>query len=83
VLAECALWQAEGTKKPERNSRGSSERFDPLAYELDVNKLKRVKLGKGWEQIPEHLRSPKHLQEARAWLKRKNASTNPVGGWLR
>jgi len=62
-------------KKPEKHSRAAEEGSDPLADELDFDKLERVKLGKGWEQVPKHLRSPKHLPEARAWLKRKNAST--------
>jgi hypothetical protein len=50
--------------------------FDPLAEELDFTKLKRLKLGPGWAQVPKRLRGPKHLREARAWLKRKNALTN-------
>ena len=61
-----------------KNQRKSSEKLDdddPLAEELDFSKLKRVGLGPGWAQVPKHLRSPKHLREARAWLARRNAST--------
>lgn len=62
-------------KKAKKNTSVSEDRLDPLATELDFNKLERVKLGKGWEQVPKRLRGPKHLREARAWLKRKGAST--------
>ena len=48
---------------------------DPLEEELDFKDLKIVGWGPGWAQVPKHLRSPKHLREARAWLKRKNAAT--------
>jgi len=61
-----------------KNQKKSSEDFDdaddPLAEELDFGKLKRVGLGPGWSLVPKHLRSPKHLREARAWL-RKNTAT--------
>jgi hypothetical protein len=62
-------------KKPKKNSRMIDDHSDPLAGELDFTKLERIKLGPGWAQLPRHLRGPKHLREARAWLKRKNAST--------
>jgi hypothetical protein len=60
-----------------RNQKKSSEDSDdedPLAEELDFSKLKRVGLGPGWALVPKNLRSPKHLREARAWL-RKNTAT--------
>ena len=63
-----------------KNQKKSSEDLDdddPLAEELDFSKLKRVGLGPGWALVPKHLRSPKHLREARAWL-RKNAATKPA-----
>jgi len=59
--------------KPKKNSRSFDDRSDPLAEELDFTKLERIKLGPGWAQVPKRLRGPKHLREARAWLKRKNA----------
>jgi hypothetical protein len=60
--------------KPKKNSREVSS-SDPLAEELDFTKLERVKLGPGWAEVPKRLRGTKHLREARAWLKRRNAST--------
>lgn len=62
-------------KKPKKNSNVLDDRSDPLAEELDFTKLERLKLGPGWAQVPKRLRGPKHLREARAWLKRKHAST--------
>lgn len=61
--------------KPKKNSRVADDRSDPLADELDFTKLERIKLGPGWAELPKRLRGPKHLREARAWLKRKNSST--------
>ncbi len=52
------------------------DEHDPLAEELDFKDLKIVGWGPGWALVPKHLRSPKHLREARAWL-RKNTTTKP------
>ena len=63
-----------------KNQKKSSEDLDdddPLAEELDFSKLKRVGLGPGWALVPKRLRSPKHLREARAWL-REHAPTKPA-----
>jgi len=64
-------------EESEKNSNNSDDRHDPLAKELDFTKLERVGLGPGWSQVPKHLRSPKHLREARAWLNRKSRSAKP------
>lgn len=60
-----------------KNTSASGDRLDPLDEELDFSKLARVKLGKGWEEVPKQLRGPKHLDEARDLVKRKGAS-NPA-----
>ena len=61
--------------KNARRHAGDSDEHDPLAGELDFkNDLEIVGWGPGWAQVPKRLRSPKHLKEARAWLKRKKAS---------
>ena len=61
--------------KPKSARKSASDKHDPLAGELDFkNDLEIVGWGPGWAQVPKRLRSPKHLKEARAWLKRKKAS---------
>jgi hypothetical protein len=69
-----------------KNRKKSSEQpeydDDPLAEELDFSKLKRVGVGPGWALVPKHLRSPKHLREARAWL-RKHAPTKSTAAKTR
>ena len=62
-------------KQPDAGKKLKDAEHDPLAEELDLNDLKIVGLGAGWAQVPKRLRGPKHLLEARAWLKRKNAAT--------
>jgi len=63
--------------KSKRNNAGTKlkdDQHDPLAEDLDFNQMKIVGWGAGWAEVPKRLRGPKHLREARAWLKRKNAS---------
>lgn len=74
MRGELRLKRDEALKKAKKNTSASKDPLDPLAEELDFNKLERARLGKGWEEVPKRLRGPKHLREARAWLKRKNAS---------
>ncbi len=63
-------------KAKQKNSKKRLDDFehDPLEEELDFKDLVTVAVGPGWALVPKHLRSPKHLREARAWL-RKHAST--------
>ena len=63
--------------KVKKNSKKQLNDFehDPLEGKLDFDDLVTVSVGPGWAQVPKHLRSPKHLREARAWLARKNATT--------
>jgi len=62
-------------KAKEKNSKKQLDDFehDPLEEELDFKDLVTVAVGPGWALVPKHLRSPKHLREARAWLRKNTA----------
>lgn len=77
MLAKLRRENEKAMRNQKKNSNNSDDRHDPLAKELDFTKLERVGLGPGWSQVPKHLRSPKHLREARAWLNRKSRSAKP------
>ena len=58
-------------RSQKKTSKRLADEDDPLAKEIDFTKLKRVGLGPGWALVPKHLRSPKHMDEARAWLRKR------------
>jgi len=62
--------------KAKKNSKKRLNDFehDPLEKELDFNDLVTVSVGPGWALVPKHLRSPKHLREARPWLRKHTAT---------
>lgn len=59
--------------KAKKNSkkRLSDYEHDPLEKELNFDELETVAVGPGWALVPKHLRSPRHLDEARAWLRKR------------
>jgi hypothetical protein len=66
--------------KAKKNSKKRLNDFehDPLEKELDFNDLVTVTIGPGWALVPKHLRSPKHLREARAWLRKHQVKSNAM-----
>jgi hypothetical protein len=71
VRRKMAAAERRTYEESEKNSERVADDDDPLAEELDFTKLKRVGLGPGWALVPKHLRSPKHMDEARAWLRKR------------
>ena len=58
-----------------KNKSKKSGSHDPLAEELNFEKLEIVAYGPGWKKVPKNSRSPKHLPEARVKLTRKSTSS--------
>jgi hypothetical protein len=60
-------------------NKNSEDKHDPLAEELNFDKLELVTYGPGWKKVSARVRSPKHLREAKAKLARKPALTKSRG----
>jgi hypothetical protein len=58
-----------------KNKSKKSRSDDPLAEELNFEKLEIVAYGPGWKKKPQRLRGPKSLSDSRAKVGSKSTSS--------